>query len=277
MSVKGTATFGTFAIGASNVTVSANVSTANSVTFMLYPTNVTWDTTPTFQFEQSTDGVTWAMLPVLRTETGLVGYQHTIPGSNTSTLVFEGSVMGATYVQVRVVNAVGYSACGVIIQPSTTTARAVRAPVKREQLIFSRFTNPNSGEAVVAPAASGHLYGPISTSTSSFSLPAGKRLRITSASLHVVSNLTTAGYAKVALQMRYNPSGATVVASPRLWGIAAGVAATMNQTTTTCVTDMNFDLIGSATTTFGFTLTSTHVQTPAAGFVITGYITPSWS
>ncbi|WP_394999737.1 hypothetical protein [Acinetobacter sp.] len=116
-----TGTSGAIAAAATGTIGPVDVSEAGNVTFVLKNTVAAsaWAGTPVLVFEQSDDNISWALLAVTRSDTGMTNSTHTLQvGAPSTSIMFDAALEGVNYVRCRVTTGPTTNGITVVIQPS---------------------------------------------------------------------------------------------------------------------------------------------------------------
>lgn len=199
-----------------------DVSEAGNVTFIAKNTVAAspWAGAPVIVFEQSDDNVSWSPLQVVRSDTGAANSTFTLAANAANAeIMFDAGMEGVNYVRCRVTTGPTTNGMTVVIQPgglafSPAVTMIDRKDAGRIPVVF--FVESLAGaaaEALITISESINV-ATIVTGTS-YSVPAGKTLRLDSISVSFVSTSTTANTTKI--RLRANAAGAAVIGSPIVW------------------------------------------------------------
>lgn len=196
-----------------------DVSTAGNVTFVIANADAAnpFDGQPYLVFEQSSDAVSWAALPVMRSDTNVVKAERLLePNLVGRQLMFDGETEGANWVRVRVVTGPSTHGMTVTVQPGIfpfTPSMAIVTPA-RTTVLISGVNLGVGASGVENPLTLTRVRGGVEVVTAaSFTESPGKTFRTQSITLSQVGNSTNNAASSV-FRLRFNTTGPATVTSP---------------------------------------------------------------
>jgi hypothetical protein len=207
IAAAGTGTIGPLNIAkAGNVTFVAKNQTAASA----------WAGSPVLVFEQSDDSTSWTALPVLRQDNGVVASTHTLPANAANQeFMFDAGVEGSQYVRCRVTTGPTTNPMTVAIYSAGMPFMPMVAIAEPTRTMFSAATVVAGVTAVATEALLSMVPvrdGVAAAAATSFAVTAGKKLRLQSITVGLIS--TAAAVISGRFVLRINPSGAAAATSP---------------------------------------------------------------
>lgn len=267
--------------GAAGIIVGpVDVSNAGNVTFIIANAdpNVPYDGRPYIVFEQSSDAVTWAALPVMRSDTNVVKADRLLePGVAGVQLMFDGETEGANWVRVRVVSGPATKALTITVQPGVfpfTPAVAVVTPA-RTSVLVSAVNHAVGASGVENPLTLTQVRGGVAfiTGTSFVSATAGRTFRTQSITLSQVGNSTN-NAASTVFRLRFNVTGPATVTSPAVLSCRiATISEPGDYEAISLPFPDGFDVAGDGVAQFMWTVQSTYggAAPPTVDFLQVGY------
>lgn len=124
-----------FAAATVGATVGFDVTAAANITFIVKNTvaATAWTGSPVIVFEQSDDNVSWALMGVVRNDTGLSASTHTLPvGTANTEYMFDTASEGPSFTRARVTTGTTTGGITIVVQPGsmpfTPSATAILNP-----------------------------------------------------------------------------------------------------------------------------------------------------
>lgn len=163
-----TPTTGALAAATTGTIGPADVSEAGRINFLVKSTTpaVPYTGAPVLVFEESDDGVSWAPLSVVSSETSFAGSTHTLAaGIANGSVVFAAGMAGINWVRVRVTTGTVANGITVVIQPSGAafTNRVSNVPPSDVRSL-SQSIAATSGNAVTSTTLNGHAQAAVQVS-----------------------------------------------------------------------------------------------------------------
>lgn len=235
-----------------------------------------WTGAPVIAFEQSDDGVSWAPLMCVRSDTAQIWATHTLGvGAANTSVVFDAALEGVNFVRARVTTGTATGAVVIAAQPGGlpfSPVVAVSSPV-RAPLIIAGTALAAAATGVDALLTLAQVRGVAAGSGVSYTIPAGRRLRIQALVFTQVGS-TTATAAQTTFRMRYNPAGAvTLTSTPILLPVRlASPATALSFQQWQVALAEGYEIAGDGVASIGFTAVSTYTtNAPTLDVQLVGY------
>lgn len=239
------------------------VGAAGNVTFIVKNTNdlTPWQGVPHLVFEQSDDAITWAALPVMRSDSNVVRPDRLLAaGASGVQLMFDAECEGANFVRCRVVT--GPTAYGftVVIQPGMlpfTPSIAVVEPQRTTVTMFGTNLPVGSTDTETALTLT-RVRGAEVVSATSFGVNPGRTFRSSFTHFSMVGNSSSSA-ARCTFRLRMNPSGPVTTTSPVLFEVRIATTAVSGayQNIMMPLPD-GAEFAGDGVTQFGYTVNATY-------------------
>lgn len=256
-----------------------DVTLAGNVSFIVKPTTpgAGWTGNPTVVFEQSDDAVCWTPLVTVRSDTSQVLAAHALgPAAANTSIVFDAALEGVAYVRARVTAGTATGGLTLLAQPGGLpfTPVVALAPPARTAVILAGTALAVGATGVETLLTLSQARGLAATTTgSSYTVPAGKKLRVQALVFTQVGNATAAAATSV-FRWRYNPAGAVAVAStPILLPVRlASPATALSFQQWNAPLAEGIEIVGDGVAGFGFTVTATYTaNAPTVDVQLIGY------
>lgn len=267
--------------GASGITVGpVDVASAGNVTFIVSNAipDQPYDGAPLLVMEQSSDMISWAALPVVRSDTNVVRADRLLePNTANRQLMFDGEVEGANYVRCRVVTGPATKAMTITVQPGIfpfTPAVTVVTPT-RTSVLVSTVNHAVGTSGVETPLTLTRVRGGAEFITANnFTSTRGRTFRTQSITLSQVGNSTT-NAASTVFRLRLSPTNPTTLANSAVM-LACRVATISEPGAYQAISlpfPEGFDFAGDGVSSFMWTMTSTYSGSapPTVDFLQVGY------
>lgn len=269
--------YASFAPGTTGIVGPLDVTEAGNVTFILKNTDpaLPFGGSPQMTLEQSDDGVSWAALPAVRTDTNVVKADRFVTGNTPyNSYMFDAECEGVNYVRVRVTVGCATNPMTIGIVPGGTPftpAVAITEPVRRTVLVSGANLAVGASGVDTMLTLNRVVHGREFDTSTSFLIPAGKKYRFTNFLVSQVGNSSTSS-ARTTFQLRFSPTGPVTTASPVMMSTRiATVAQSGDYNNIVLPIPEGFEVAGDGQVQFGMSVNSTFSAAPTVDVLWVGY------
>lgn len=269
----------TVAAAATGALGPVDVSAAGVVSFIVKNTTAAsaWSGSPVIVFEQSDDQVSWTPLVCVRSDTSQALPVHVLgAGAANQSIVFDAALEGVAWVRARVTTGPSAGSLTVVAQPggmAFAPSLVVQQPARTAVVLSGTALAVGATGVETLLTVTQQRGTAAAVSAASYTVPAGRRLRVQSLVFTQVGSGTAAAATSI-FRLRYNPAGAVAVNSTPVLlpaRLASPTTATSFQQLQVSPAD-GYEIAGDGVASFGFTVQATYVtNAPTVDVLLVGY------